>query len=124
MVYRQGASVETLLEELNRAKEKYEAVERDWRQMLQLNRILRASLNVRFSRWQEFRRHIALRCKYIFQYHLSQRGFFGKVLFDHSKQTLQLKVCASLWYRVANKTCRFKLMIWLLRELGRRTPAL
>ena len=53
---------------------------------------LRASLIKRLARWQEFRRHIALRCKYEFQYHLSHRGYFGKVLFDHKNGTLQLKV--------------------------------
>lgn len=53
---------------------------------------LRKSIRVRLNRWHEFRRHIALRCKIYFQYHLSNRGYFGKVLFDHIHGTLQLKV--------------------------------
>jgi hypothetical protein len=28
----------------------------------------------------------------VFQYHLSNRGYFGKVLFNHHDGTLQLKV--------------------------------
>ncbi|KAF7981432.1 hypothetical protein HWV62_33431 [Athelia sp. TMB] len=51
-----------------------------------------SSLMIRLARWQEFRRHIALRCKLVFQYHLSNRGYYGKVLFDHNAGTLQLKV--------------------------------
>lgn len=54
---------------------------------------LKASLVARLNRWQEFRLHIAVRCKLVFQYNLSHRGYFGKVLFDHDKGTLQLKVC-------------------------------
>jgi len=46
----------------------------------------------RYSRWNEFRRHIALRTKVVFQYHLSQRGYFGKLLFKHDSATLELKV--------------------------------
>ncbi|KAG1721027.1 hypothetical protein EDB19DRAFT_1898382 [Suillus lakei] len=51
------------------------------------------SLVICLTRWQEFRCHIALRCKVVFQYHLSNRGYFGKIRFDHANQTLQLKVC-------------------------------
>lgn len=53
---------------------------------------LRKSLLVRLDRWEEFRRHIALRTKIVFQFNLSNRGYFGKVMFDHNKQTLTLKV--------------------------------
>ncbi|KAJ7022440.1 P-loop containing nucleoside triphosphate hydrolase protein [Mycena alexandri] len=78
---RHGASVEEM------------TIETDLKQMTSLNKALKASLIVRLSRWQEFRRHIALRCKLVFGYHLSQRGYYyGKVLFDHEKGTLQLKV--------------------------------
>lgn len=64
---------------------------------LQLNvflhlQILQKSVNVRMQKWLDFRRHIAFRCKVTFQYHLSNRGYFGKVIFDHVKQTLDLKV--------------------------------
>lgn len=53
---------------------------------------LKASLTVRLQKWQDFRRHIALRCKLVFAYHLSHRGYYGKVLFNHDKGTLILKV--------------------------------
>ena len=53
---------------------------------------LKKSVKVRIARWHEFRRHIALRCKVYFGYHLSNRGYFGKVLFDHVNGRLDLKV--------------------------------
>ncbi|KAK7048559.1 p-loop containing nucleoside triphosphate hydrolase protein [Favolaschia claudopus] len=89
---RHGASVEDMTIEVNKAKDKLDKAETELKQMTSLNKALKASLIVRLSRWQEFRRHIALRCKLVFGYHLSQRGYYGKVLFDHEKGTLQLKV--------------------------------
>ncbi|KAJ7451551.1 P-loop containing nucleoside triphosphate hydrolase protein [Mycena latifolia] len=89
---RHGASVEEMTIEVNKAKNKLDSAETDLKQMTSLNKALKASLIVRLSRWQEFRRHIALRCKLVFGYHLSQRGYYGKVMFDHDKGTLQLKV--------------------------------
>ncbi|KAH9049872.1 P-loop containing nucleoside triphosphate hydrolase protein [Lactarius hengduanensis] len=53
---------------------------------------LKQSLRLRLEKWHDFRRHIAFRCKVVFQYHLSNRGYFGKVLFNHHDGTLQLRV--------------------------------
>ena len=53
---------------------------------------MKKSVKARLARWHEFRRHIALRCKVYFGYHLSNRGYFGKVLFDHVNGKLELKV--------------------------------
>lgn len=78
--------------QLHLAKERYEAAERDIKSMSNLNKVLKQSLVVRLARWNEFRRHIALRTKLQFQYRLSNRGYYGKVLFDHTQGTLQLKV--------------------------------
>ncbi|KAF9018540.1 P-loop containing nucleoside triphosphate hydrolase protein [Hymenopellis radicata] len=89
---RQGATVEEILEELNKAKAVLQTAEQEWRHMVKLNKQLKSSLMTRLARWQEFRRHIALRCKLVFQFNLSHRGYYGKVLFDHDKGTLQLKV--------------------------------
>ena|ERR1700761_7517450 len=103
--------------EVNRAKDRMEKADHDLKQMASLNKVcsvmddlqfllrsglqvLKQSLTVRLARWQEFRRHIALRCKVVFGYHLSRRGYFGKVLFDHQKETLQLKVCPVIVYRL------------------------
>ncbi|KAF9221585.1 P-loop containing nucleoside triphosphate hydrolase protein [Gyrodon lividus] len=89
---RHGATVEEMTIEVNKAKADLDNVERELRSLAALNNALKKSLLVRLDRWHEFRRHIALRCKLVFQYHLSERGYYGKVLFDHVNQTLQLKV--------------------------------
>ncbi|KAF9013179.1 hypothetical protein BDQ17DRAFT_1342932 [Cyathus striatus] len=88
----QGATVEDLAREVNKSKDRLVKQETELREMAKLNKALKASLIIRLSRWQEFRRHIALRCKLVFQYHLSHRGYFGKVLFNHDQGTLVLKV--------------------------------
>ncbi|KAF8073492.1 hypothetical protein FPV67DRAFT_1576115 [Lyophyllum atratum] len=89
---RHGATVEEMTVEVNKAKAKLETAERDLRQMNHLNKTLRSSLIVRLQKWQEFRRHIALRCKLVFGYHLSHRGYYGKALFNHELGQLILRV--------------------------------
>ncbi|KAG6853816.1 hypothetical protein C0991_001062 [Blastosporella zonata] len=87
-----GATVEEMTIEVNKTKAKLDTAEKDLKQMSTLNKALKASLTVRLQRWQDFRRHIALRCKLVFGYHLSHRGYYGKVLFNHDAGTLALKV--------------------------------
>ncbi|KAL4080728.1 P-loop containing nucleoside triphosphate hydrolase protein [Scleroderma citrinum] len=89
---RQGATIEEMTVKVNKAKADLDTADRDLRQLAAVNNALKRSLVMRLDKWHEFRRHIALRCKLVFQYHLSNRGYFGKVLFDHVNQTLQLKV--------------------------------
>ncbi|TFK26865.1 P-loop containing nucleoside triphosphate hydrolase protein [Coprinopsis marcescibilis] len=89
---RHGASVDEMVLEVNRTRDAHDKAAGEYKQTAELNKALKASLVVRLARWQEFRRHIALRTKLIFQYHLSQRGYFGKVMFNHVAQTLMLKV--------------------------------
>ncbi|KAL1668799.1 P-loop containing nucleoside triphosphate hydrolase protein [Schizophyllum commune] len=89
---RHGKSVEEMTVEVNKAQQKVNELKNDLKAMNRLNKQLKASLSQRLVKWQEFRRHIALRCKYVFQYHLSQRGYYGKVIFDHEQGTLSLKV--------------------------------
>ncbi|GBE83226.1 Structural maintenance of chromosomes protein [Sparassis crispa] len=89
---KQGATVEDMTIEVNKKKAALETAKKDLKNMLSLNRALRRSVKVRLAKWHEFRRHIALRCKVYFSYHLSNRGYYGKVLFDHVNGSLQLKV--------------------------------
>ncbi|KAI0300233.1 P-loop containing nucleoside triphosphate hydrolase protein [Russula brevipes] len=89
---RQGASVEEMTAEVNKARGALETAQKDLKSMASLNRALKQSLRLRLEKWHDFRRHIAFRCKVVFQYHLSNRGYFGKVLFNHHDGMLQLKV--------------------------------
>ncbi|KAF7768000.1 hypothetical protein Agabi119p4_7243 [Agaricus bisporus var. burnettii] len=87
---RQGASIEEVEEQLIKAKQQYYTARSGIKSMQALIKKLRDSLITRYSRWECFRQHIALRTKVVFQYHLSQRGYFGKLLFDHSSDNPQL----------------------------------
>ncbi|RPD77418.1 P-loop containing nucleoside triphosphate hydrolase protein [Lentinus tigrinus ALCF2SS1-7] len=89
---RQGASIEEIAEELQRKKAALDTAKKEIRALNSLNKALKKSVKARLARWHEFRRHIALRCKVYFGYHLSNRGYFGKVLFDHVNGKLELKV--------------------------------
>ena len=94
---RHGASVEEMAKEVNKTREQLESADKALKHMAQLNKALKASLITRLGKWQEFRRHIALRCKLVFAFHLSQRGYYGKVLFNHDAQTLMLRVSRLLY---------------------------
>ncbi|KAI9057466.1 P-loop containing nucleoside triphosphate hydrolase protein [Trametes sanguinea] len=89
---RQGATIEEVADELRKKEAALTAAKAELRALNSLNRALRKSVKLRLARWHEFRRHIALRCKVYFQYHLSNRGYFGKVLFDHVQGKLDLRV--------------------------------
>ncbi|KAI0789611.1 P-loop containing nucleoside triphosphate hydrolase protein [Abortiporus biennis] len=89
---RHGASVEEMTVEVNKRKQALDTARKEISSMLKLNKKLKKSIRIRLRKWHEFRRHIALRCKVYFSYHLSQRGYYGKVLFDHINGTLTLKV--------------------------------
>jgi len=87
-----GASVEEMVVEVNKKKDSLETAKRELKSMISLNKALKKSIETRHKKWHQFRRCIALRCKLDFSFHLSNRGYFGKVLFDHDNGTLQLKV--------------------------------
>ncbi|PIL22899.1 hypothetical protein GSI_15595 [Ganoderma sinense ZZ0214-1] len=88
---RQGASNEEIAEELQRKKTTLDTAKRELRSLMSLNRALKKLVESRLARWHEFRRHNALRCKVYFGYHLSNCGYFGKVLFDYVNGRLHLK---------------------------------
>jgi len=53
---------------------------------------LRKSLNIRLEKWRMFQRHITAQSRCNFQYLLAERGFRGKLLFDHRRKCLDLQV--------------------------------
>ena len=68
---RHGAPIEEMAQEVNKTREQLESADKALKYMAQLNTALKASLITRLGKWQEFRRHIALRCKFVFAFHLS-----------------------------------------------------
>lgn len=53
---------------------------------------LAAAYDARVMRWTDFRTHISNRAKGMFQHHLTQRGFTGKLKFNHSTCTLDILI--------------------------------
>ena len=78
--------------EVNKTRQILEKTRNELQAMASLTKSLKHSIRLRLKKWSDFRRHIAFRCKVVFQYHLSNRGYFGKIIFDHEAQTLSLKV--------------------------------
>ncbi|KZV67077.1 P-loop containing nucleoside triphosphate hydrolase protein [Peniophora sp. CONT] len=89
---RDGATVEEMTVEVNRTHAALQKVKGELDELDELTLMLKKSVKTRVQKWLDFRRHIAFRCKVTFQYHLSNRGYFGKVIFDHINHTLDLKV--------------------------------
>ncbi|KAK1222346.1 Structural maintenance of chromosomes protein 6 [Marasmius sp. AFHP31] len=89
---RQGYTIEETTVEVNRTKAKLESAKKELGAMIKLNKLLRFSVTSRMKRWQDFRLHIALRCRLVFTYNLSQRGYFGNIKFNHEDSTLSLHV--------------------------------
>ncbi|KAF7299670.1 p-loop containing nucleoside triphosphate hydrolase protein [Mycena chlorophos] len=89
---RDGATVEEMVIEVNKAQDMYTRAQQDYKQMNELNIALKLSLIDRLARLEEFRKIIALRTGIIFGLNMSMRGYYGKVVFNHEKQTLDLRV--------------------------------
>ncbi|KAH9480811.1 Structural maintenance of chromosomes protein 6 [Psilocybe cubensis] len=87
-----GASLETLAKQLTAAEESLKKAEAEIKAMKNLNAALTESMLVRSHRWDDFRMHVALRCKHIFQHHLSNRGYYGKLYFKHFSHQLDIRV--------------------------------
>ncbi len=47
---------------------------------------------MRSNRRLEFRRHIAVRCKIIFQFNMQSRGYFGRLEFKHDSKKSEMLV--------------------------------
>jgi structural maintenance of chromosomes protein 6 len=60
--------------------------------ILQVNQRLKQTLRIRLDKWRMFQRHITAQSRCNFQYLLSERGFRGKLLFDHRRKFLDLQV--------------------------------
>lgn len=91
-------SVEEMVQEVNKTGEQLESADKALKDMAQLNKALKPSPINRLGKWQEFWRHIALRCKLAFAFNLSQRGCYGKVLSKHGAPILMLRVGRLLFY--------------------------
>ncbi|TIA89765.1 hypothetical protein E3P99_01907 [Wallemia hederae] len=89
---RNGQSIEAMTAEYHRALDAVESAERDIEEMNTFIRELKKALDLRTGKWLQFRRHIAMRAKYQFMFHLSNRGYYGTINFNHTERRLDLMV--------------------------------
>ncbi|KAK5107163.1 hypothetical protein LTR62_001688 [Meristemomyces frigidus] len=75
-----------------KAKSDYDTAQSQLAEMENLSLLLGRTLGYRRSRWQKFRKHIAMRSRTIFQYLLSERKFRGNMILDHRDKTLDISV--------------------------------
>ncbi|GAA5952187.1 hypothetical protein JCM8115_003527 [Rhodotorula mucilaginosa] len=100
----QGATLDEIVQDLEEKKKRaHEAVksmnelaglvkESILRSFHRLDKALAAAYDSRVMRWTDFRTHISNRARAMFQHHLTQRGFTGKLKFNHSNCTLDILI--------------------------------
>ncbi|QRV82074.1 structural maintenance of chromosomes protein [Ceratobasidium sp. AG-Ba] len=89
---RGGQSIEEIAMEVQSTQEALDKTQKEFAAMKSFNKGLRAAMNIRLGTWFEFRKHISLRTKQQFSYYLGQRGYRGSLEFDHTANTLNLRV--------------------------------
>uniref|UniRef100_A0A4W3I2F4 Structural maintenance of chromosomes protein 6 n=1 Tax=Callorhinchus milii TaxID=7868 RepID=A0A4W3I2F4_CALMI len=72
--------------------ETYKRVKGQIKSLKKFMRLLTKIMEGRHRAYKIFRRYISLRCKYYFNTMLSQRGYHGKMNFDHKNETLSIAV--------------------------------
>ncbi|GAA5994173.1 DNA repair protein SMC6 [Rhodotorula paludigena] len=89
---RQGATLDQILEELEvRKKAAAEAVKAT-NELSGLIEVLGNAYETRIGRWTDFRSHIAARARQQFLKHLANRGFTGKLRFNHHSCKLEISI--------------------------------
>lgn len=72
--------------------ETYKNVKSQIKNLKRFMQLLDKIMEERHKAYKIFRRYISLRCKYYFDSMLSQRGYHGKMSFDHKNATLSIAV--------------------------------
>ena len=87
-----GISIEAVTAEYHKALDALELAKQDINDMNTFIRELKKALDLRTQKWLQFRKHIAMRAKYQFMFHLSNRGYYGTINFNHTERRLDLMV--------------------------------
>ncbi|KAJ2814269.1 Structural maintenance of chromosomes protein 6, partial [Coemansia furcata] len=70
----------------------YRKANEELRSITQLVKMLKTAHHLRMNKWTQFRDSMTMRTKMHFITHLSQRGYTGKLEFDHTQRTLLPKI--------------------------------
>ncbi|KAJ2492563.1 Structural maintenance of chromosomes protein 6 [Coemansia sp. RSA 2050] len=70
----------------------YRKANEELRSVAQVVKMLKTAHHLRMNKWMQFRDSMTMRTKMHFITHLSQRGYTGKLEFDHTQRTLVPKI--------------------------------
>ncbi|XP_016358810.1 structural maintenance of chromosomes protein 6-like isoform X2 [Sinocyclocheilus anshuiensis] len=83
---------DTIVRQYHEAKENFNNIARQVKGLEAFIRQLTEIMNTRHNVYAEMRMYLSVRCKYYFDSMLSQRGYIGKMTFDHKNETLSISV--------------------------------
>ncbi|GAA6012114.1 hypothetical protein JCM10207_005133 [Rhodosporidiobolus poonsookiae] len=88
----QGGTIDEILARLDKARATAAHAVQQTNDLAKLIKTLSNAYEARVLRWTDFRDHIGQRAKMQFLNHLSNRGFTGKLKFDHAHSKLSILV--------------------------------
>ncbi|XP_059358366.1 structural maintenance of chromosomes protein 6-like [Carassius carassius] len=83
---------DSIVRQFQEAKESFNNIARQVKGLEAFIRQLTEIMNTRHYVYAELRMYLSVRCKYYFDSMLSQRGYIGKMTFDHKNETLSISV--------------------------------
>ncbi|KAF4116833.1 hypothetical protein G5714_001386 [Onychostoma macrolepis] len=83
---------DTIVRQFHEAKENFSNIARQVKGLEAIIRQLTEIINTRHDDYAEVRMYLSVRCKIYFNSMLSQRGYMGKMTFDHKNETLSISV--------------------------------
>ncbi|XP_016100509.1 structural maintenance of chromosomes protein 6 [Sinocyclocheilus grahami] len=83
---------DTIVRQYHEAKENFNNIARQVKGLEAFIRQLTEIMNTRHNVYAEMRMYLSVRCMYYFDSMLSQRGYIGKMTFDHKNETLSISV--------------------------------
>ncbi|KAL1303210.1 hypothetical protein AAFC00_006629 [Neodothiora populina] len=87
-----GGSRERIWGAWRAASDAFKKGNKDLNDMMYAAKLIKISLLHRKGRWKKFRKFITTRAQNIFTYLLSERGFRGRILVNHSEKMLDISV--------------------------------
>jgi chromosome segregation ATPase len=99
---RQGATDAQIQEAYEKSERDVDQAAKQIAELKELYQLLKKSYFNRVDIWQRFLKNISATARATFQYLLSERGFRGKLILDHSKKSLDLRVEPDETKRSAN----------------------
>ncbi|KAH8819615.1 dna repair protein-like protein rad18 [Xylogone sp. PMI_703] len=87
-----GGTDQELSAAYEKAERAYQTAEAHYKNLVELQGLLKFSFLERMSQWRRFQRSISASARMNFNYLLSERAFRGKLMIDHKNKTLDVHV--------------------------------